>query len=76
MISGFPYRVLLRTGKTTQLVATEGKIATYNGNTRIGECVSFMAVSTTVSKNSWVEADKIFQSCDGSDVMLKVSIVE
>jgi hypothetical protein len=76
IMTGVPYQLLLRTGKTTHLIATEGKVAQYDGNARIGACVISLEFVTPAATTSWSDSNSQIQSCDDRGAVLSVSSVE
>jgi hypothetical protein len=74
IITGVPYRIMLRTGMMTKIVATQGTVALFEGDRRIGECSGTLQFSAPAGKSPWAEAENVIRAC-GDDALLRVAEV-
>ena len=71
---GIPYRFLLRTGMTTRIVSTQGTVAFFDGDRRVGDCVASLEFTTAPGRTPWTEAERFVRACD-DDALLRVAEV-
>jgi len=73
-VSGIPYRLKVRTGFTTSLVASQGAVAFYAGDERVGECTAAMQLTAPKSTTPYAEIERSIRAC-GSDAVMRVDEV-
>lgn len=73
-VSGVPYRLKVRTGFTTSLVASQGAVAFYAGDERVGECTAAMQLTAPKSATPYAEIERTIRAC-GSDAVMRVDDV-
>lgn len=73
-VSGIPYRLKVRTGFTTSLVASQGAVAFYAGDERVGECTAAMQLTAPKSATPYAEIERTIRAC-GSDAVMRVDDV-
>lgn len=73
-VSGIPYRLKVRTGFTTSLVASQGAVAFYAGDERVGECAAAMQLTAPKSATPYAEIERTIRAC-GSDAVMRVDDV-
>lgn len=73
-VSGIPYRLKVRTGFTTSLIALQGAVAFYAGDARVGECTAAMELTAPKSATPYAEIERTIRAC-GSDAVMRVDDV-
>jgi hypothetical protein len=73
-VGGIPYHLKVRTGFTTSLRATQGKVALTSGDDRAGECVDTLELPMQPASTPYQEIDRTLQAC-GADAIMTVSAV-
>lgn len=73
-VSGIPYHLKVRTGFTTSLVASQGAVAFYAGDERVGECTAAMQLTAPKSATPYAEIERTIRAC-GSDAVMRVDDV-
>jgi hypothetical protein len=73
-VSGIPYRLKVRTGFTTWIDATEGTVAFYVGDSKIGDCMAALEFPMHASSSPYEEVDQTIRAC-GADATLRVTDV-
>jgi hypothetical protein len=68
-VGGVPYRLKVRTGFSTSLRATQGKVALVSDDGGAGACVDAFEFPTESGLEPWREIDGTFQACGGGAVM-------
>lgn len=71
-VAGIPYRLKVRTGFSTSLRATHGKVALGSLSGEGGECVDALDVPTQSGAGPWFEIDAVLRAC-GADAIMTVS---
>jgi hypothetical protein len=72
LVAGVPYHLKVRTGQSTSLRATQGRVtlsASENGN---GECVDSLDFRTESGAGPWRDVDRTVRAC-GDDAIMAVS---
>jgi hypothetical protein len=67
--AGVIYHLKVRSGLTTSLTSTQGKVALYSGANRSGECVDALGMTTAKATAPFLDYDKIIRACDTDAVM-------
>ncbi len=73
-VAGLPYRLKVRSGLRTRLVASSGTVALYHGDQRHGECVTSLDFSTPAAAAPYLGIDHLIRAC-GTDAVFQVSNV-
>jgi cell division septation protein DedD len=73
-VFGIPYRLKVRTGFTTSLVASQGAVAFYAGDARVGECTAAMELTAPKSTTPYAEIERTIRAC-GADAVMRVDDV-
>ena len=73
-VSGIPYRLKVRTGFTTSLIASQGAVAFYAGDERVGECTATIQFTAPKSATPYAEIERTIRAC-GSDAVMRVEDV-
>lgn len=72
--AGVPYRLKVRSGLRTRLIASTGAVAFYRGESRDSECVTSLDFSTPAAATPYLGIDRLIRACD-SDAVFQVSDV-
>ena len=70
-VAGVTYHLKVCTGATTLLSATQGKIALYSADARLGECRSTIEFAMRADSSPYEEIDHTIRAC-GGDVIAEV----
>ena len=73
-VAGITYHLKVRTGFTTSLHASQGKVAFYSGDERIGECVHILELPMPASSTPYKEIDWTIRAC-GGDAVFRVTAI-
>jgi hypothetical protein len=69
-VAGVPYHLNVRTGFTTSLRATQGKVAFISGGDNLGECVDAFEFSMQAGTAPYKEIDRMLRACGGDALMI------
>jgi hypothetical protein len=72
--AGVPYHLKVRTGFTTSLPATQGRVALTSADDHTSECVDALELPMRSGAGPYQEIDHILRAC-GSDAVMTVSAV-
>jgi hypothetical protein len=67
--AGVIYNLKLRSGFTTSLTSTQGKVALYSGTDRSGECVETLGMTTTKTPAPFQDYQKQIRACETDAIM-------
>ncbi len=73
-VAGVSYHLKVRTGFSTSLRATHGKVALGSPDGNVGECVDALDFPMQTGAGPWLEIDPILRAC-GTDAIMTVSAV-
>lgn len=73
-VAGIDYKLKVRSGLRTRLIATSGTVALYQGDRREGECVTSLDFSTPAATTPYLGIDRLIRACEG-DAVFQVSDV-
>ncbi|MGE3642877.1 MAG: DnaJ domain-containing protein [Beijerinckiaceae bacterium] len=73
-VAGINYRLKIRSGMTTTLVAASGSLAFYNGANRLGDCKSQLELAAPAGSLPYSDNSQLMQSCQG-DAIFEVRAV-
>jgi hypothetical protein len=73
-VAGVPYHLKVRTGFSTSLRATQGKVALGSQDGNVGECVDAFDFPMQTGAGPWLEIDSMLRAC-GTDAIMTVSVV-
>ncbi len=73
-VAGITYHLKVRTGFTTSLYASQGKVAFYAGDERVTECMDTLKLPMRASSTPYQEIDWTIRAC-GTDAIMRVSDV-
>ena len=73
-VAGVPYHLKVRTGFTTSLRATQGKVALTSGDDRAGECVDTLELPMQAGATPYQAIDRVLRAC-GTDAVMTVNAV-
>jgi hypothetical protein len=73
-VAGVPYHLKVRTGFTTSLRATQGKVSLTSGDDLAGECVDMLELPMRSGTTPYQEIDRMLRAC-GADAIMTVSAV-
>ncbi|MCC3246441.1 DnaJ domain-containing protein [Methylocystis sp. WRRC1] len=73
-VSGIPYRLKVRSGFTTSLVASQGMVAFYSGDERMSDCTVTLKISAPKRATPYAEVDRMIRAC-GNDAIVRVDDV-
>jgi hypothetical protein len=68
--AGVIYHLKLRSGFTTSLTSTQGKVALYSGTIRSGECVETLGMTTAKASAPFQDYDKEIRACEADAIMI------
>jgi hypothetical protein len=71
--TGVVYHLKLRSGFTTSLTSTQGKVALYSGTNRSSECVETLGMTMAKTTSPFQDYDKDIRACD-ADAIMTVSL--
>ena len=70
-VSGVTYHLKVRTGFTTSLAASQGQVAFYSGDQKVGECVGRLELPMHASTTPYEEINRTIRAC-GTDAAVRV----
>jgi DnaJ-like protein len=73
-VAGISYRLKVRTGFTTSIRATQGKVAFDSGSGDAGQCVESFDLPVRSGAGPWQEIDRTLRAC-GADALMTVVAV-
>jgi hypothetical protein len=73
-VAGVTYHLKVRTGFTTSLFVSQGRVAFFLGDTQVGECVDTLQLPMRASASSYEEIDRTIRAC-GRDAIMRVNDV-
>ena len=68
-VAGVRYRLQVRTGFSTSLRATQGRVALGSNDGNTGACLDAFEFPIETGSGPWREIDRILRACDGDAVM-------
>ncbi len=73
-VAGVPYHLKVRTGRSTSLRATQGRLALGRDGIDSGECVDALEFPNQAGAGPWREVDQTFRACGADAVMIVISM--
>ncbi|HEY8033681.1 MAG TPA: hypothetical protein VIF02_15255 [Methylocella sp.] len=73
-VAGITYHLKVRTGFTTSLYASQGKVAFYAGDERATECMDTLELPLHTSASPYQEIDRTIRACGGDAVFRVVEL--
>jgi hypothetical protein len=67
--AGVIYHLKVRSGLTTSLTSTQGKVALYSGANRSGDCVDALGMTTAKATTPFPDYDRDIRACDTDAIM-------
>ena len=68
-VAGITYRLKVRTGFTTSLYASQGKVAFYAGDKRVTECMDTLKLQMRAGSTPYQEIDWTIRACGSAPIL-------